>query len=277
MLRHPLRLLALTGDCPRAHSLYHQLPSRLQRQGRLERRLRADLRSDFPWMTALSFLPEEMGYRSLDEIAEVLERAPVEVQRTNRVDRESGRILQFPFIEEGAYIDARAELSGGIYVHAGVFIAPEAIVRMDEKFSLVPLVIGEGTNIQDEVLVHADAAAIGARCIVAHDAVVHGAVLEDDVTVYIKVVVDTNAHVGRGAFLDAGAYVGRGVTIPEGRYVGPLTAVRTQEEAQALPQVTPEQRAMREEVHAHNLAHARHYVEGQRTAIQETLEAYGLL
>lgn len=272
MMRHPLDLLAAAADHPLAHPLYHKGVRRALDAGRLTPALRADIRAEVPWMSALSYTPADLGFETLDDAAKAIEAADERVRFTNHIDRVRGRILQAPFFEEGAHVDARAELTGGVWVSRGVFIAPEAIVRMDEKSGLAPMIIGPDSNIQDEALVHADHAAIGARCIVAHDTVIHGATLEDDVTVYIKAIVDTDAHVGAGCFLDAACYIGRGVTLPPDRYVGPMQAVRSDDEARALPEITPEHRAMREHVLLHNRGHAIRYVRGQHDALAPLLE-----
>lgn len=271
MMRNPLVLLAARAEEHGAHPLYHGALHNLLRLGPLSPAVLGSLRADLPWVSAVGFSPRELGFASLDEAAAAIQAADFTVRRTNHIDRSSGRILQVPFIEEGAHVDARAELTGGVYVSRGVFIAPEAIVRMDEKARLEPLFIGEDTNLQDEVLVHADQGRIGARCIVAHNAIVHGAQLGDDVTVYIKAVVDTGSSVGSGAFLDAGAYVGRGVHVPENRYVPPLRAVCTSEEATALPTVQEQHRAMQTHVLEHNRIHARRYERAQREAITAAL------
>ncbi|TVQ99013.1 MAG: hypothetical protein EA398_12725 [Deltaproteobacteria bacterium] len=272
MIRHPLRYLAAAADLPRAHPIYHRAVRRALDTGRLTASVRAELRSDLPYMSALTFTPEMLGFDSLDAAAAAIAAGDERMRGTNHVDRERGLIIQAPFVEEGAHVDSRAELTGGIHVSRGVFIAPEAIVRMDEKSGLAPMVIGPESNIQDEALVHADHVAIGARCIVAHDAVVHGAKLADDVTVYIKAIVDTGAVVGPGTFLDAAAYVGRGVTIPPERYVAPMTAVTSDEIARSLPPIDDGHRRMRADVLAHNAEHAQRYVRGQFDALAEILD-----
>lgn len=273
MVRHPLTLLAAVADEAEAHPVYHVAIRNLLRAGPLLPAVQSVLRADLPWMSAVSYRPEDLGFDSIDSAARAIAAASPRIRRTNHVDRAKGLVLQAPFVEAGAHVDARAELTGGVYVSRGAFIAPEAIVRMDEKTTLEPLFIGEDTNLQDEVMVHADQGSIGARCIVAHNAILHGARLGDDVTVYIKAVIDTGASLGDGAFIDAGAYVGRGVAIPPGRYVRPLQAVCSTADAELLPPVLADHREMQASVLAHNRAHARHYMRAQREALTSALSS----
>jgi carbonic anhydrase/acetyltransferase-like protein (isoleucine patch superfamily) len=77
--------------------------------------------------------------------------------------------------------------------------------------------------------------------IVAHQAIVHGAVLQDEVTLYIQATADgAGTQIGRGSFLNQGSYVGKGIKVPPGRHVAPGQKVLTQKEADQLPPV-PEQ------------------------------------
>ncbi|MBU1238851.1 hypothetical protein KKF84_02560, partial [Myxococcota bacterium] len=128
--------------------------------------------------------------------------------------------------------------------------------RLDEVDIHDPLIIGENSNIQDCAVVHSTTTKIGSRVIVAHQAVVHGAVLEDDVTVYIQATVDGNGTViGKGSFLHQGSYVGKGVNVPENSYVAPGQKVMCQEQADALPPVPESLKRIHENVMAHNREH----------------------
>jgi carbonic anhydrase/acetyltransferase-like protein (isoleucine patch superfamily) len=160
-----------------------------------------------------------------------------EVRRVTWVDAD-GRLMQKPVVEPGSYVDPCALLIGGLIIRPGCYIAPFAVIRLDENNVPEPLIVGEQSNIQDHALVHSHTTRIGNRVIVAHQAVVHGAVLEDEVTLYIQATADGNGTViGRGSFLDQGAYVGKGIKVPAGRHVAPGRKVLTQPEADALPPV----------------------------------------
>jgi len=166
-----------------------------------------------------------------------LDQQPNDVRRVTWVDAE-GRLMQKPVVDPGSYVDPHALLIGGLIIRTGCYIAPFAVIRLDENNVPEPLIIGEESNIQDHALVHSHTTRIGERVIVAHQAVVHGAVLEDEVTLYIQAVADGNGTViGRGSFIDQGAYVGKGIKVPPGRLVAPGRKVLTQQEADELPPV----------------------------------------
>ena len=174
--------------------------------------------------------------------------------------RDGVGVVQQPYIEEGAYVDPRARLIGGIIIKSGCYVGPFAAIRMDEKSEPMPLIIDEGSNVQDSAVVHADTRSIGKNVIVAHQAIVHGAVVEDTVTLYIQAVADSGTTLGEGCFLHQGSYVGKNLTIAPGRYVAPGQKILTQQQADALPAVPPELLALRQHVLEHNHAHTRRYL-----------------
>ncbi|MCP4678771.1 MAG: hypothetical protein GY854_25445 [Deltaproteobacteria bacterium] len=151
---------------------------------------------------------------------------------------DGGVIIQGPVVKPGAFVDDTAQLIGGIIIEPGCYVGPYAVLRLDENETLEPLVVGEESNIQDGAVVHSTTQRIGRRVIVAHQAIVHGAQVEDDVTIYIQAVVDGGGTViGQGSFLHQGSYVGKGIRVPRGRYVEPGRKVLTQSEANELPSV----------------------------------------
>jgi len=174
---------------------------------------------------------------------------------------DDGSILQRPLIEEGAYVDPTAVLIGGMIIRPGCYIGPHAVIRLDEKASPEPFIMDEGSNLQDCAVIHSTATRIGKRVIVAHQAVVHGAAIEDDVTIYIQAVVDGSGTViGKGSFLHQGSYVGKGIRVPEGRLVEPGRKVLVQADADRLPPVPDTLKALAEHVLEHNQSHVRKYL-----------------
>ncbi len=170
---------------------------------------------------------------------------------------DGGVLVQRPVISD-TFVDPTAQIIGGAIIHSGCYIGPYAVVRLDEKPTPEPLIIGRDTNLQDFSVVHSTTQSIGERVVVAHQAIVHGAVIEDDVTIYIQAVADGGGTIiGRGGFLHRGSYVGRGIRVPEGRYVPPGQCVLTQAEADALAEVPEELRAMRDHVLELNASHCR--------------------
>ncbi len=190
--------------------------------------------------------------------------AQTETVRAVTTIAKSGAIVQQPFVEEGACVDPTAQLIGGVIIKRGCYVGPFAVVRLDEKEGAEPLVFGEDSNLQDCAIVHSTTTQIGRRVIVAHQSIVHGAKIEDDVTIYIQAVVDGGGTViGRGSFLHQGSYVGKGVRIPKGRYIAPGQKVLTQADADVLPPVPSELVQIRDHVLEHNRAHVSRHLEAQ--------------
>ena len=169
-------------------------------------------------------------------------------------------LVQTPFIQNDAYVDPTALLIGGMIISKGCYIGPYAVIRLDEKPSAQPLIIGEDTNLQDGSIVHSTTQNIGSRVIVAHQAIVHGATIEDNVTIYIQAVVDgAGTVIGDGCFIHQGAYVGKGINVPKARYVAPGQRILTQQEADALPPIPDALKAIRAHVMELNALHAKRH------------------
>ncbi len=194
------------------------------------------------------------GVDSLESALEWLAGQSEAVRAVTAVDG-LGRLRQRASIDPDSFVDPTAVLIGGIVIRRGCYVGPHAIIRLDEKSDAEPFVLDEDSNIQDCAIIHAETARIGRRVIVAHQAIVHGATVEDDVTIYIQAVADGGTVLGRGCFLHQGSYVGKGLQLPPGRYVAPGQKVLTQAEADALPEVPEALLAVRAAVLEHNRLH----------------------
>lgn len=118
-----------------------------------------------------------------------------------------------PVVDPSAFIAPTATLIGDVTVadHASVFFG--AAVRADAA----TISIGAGSNLQDNVVVHADPgfpARIGARVSVGHAAVVHGCTIEDDCLIGMSATVMNGAVIGTGSLVAAGAVVLEGTVVP---------------------------------------------------------------
>lgn len=121
-------------------------------------------------------------------------------------------------IDPTAYVAPGATLAGEVSVGRDASIWFNASLRGD----LEPIVIGAQSNVQDGCVVHVEhgrAARIGDRVTVGHGAIVHAAVIEDDVLIAMNAVVLSGCHVGRNSLVGAGAVVPEGTRIPEGSLV----------------------------------------------------------
>jgi gamma-carbonic anhydrase len=93
-----------------------------------------------------------------------------------------------------------------------------AVLRGD----IARIVVGEGTNIQDNAVVHlADDldAVIGAWCTVGHSAIVHACTVEDECLIGMGSVILDGAKIGARSIVGAGAVVTPGTIVPPGSMV----------------------------------------------------------
>ena len=98
-----------------------------------------------------------------------------------------------------------------------------AVLRGDEG----SIVIGRETSIQDCAVVHAHTV-IGDRCTVGHGAIVHGAVLGNNVMVGMGAIVLDGARIADNCLIGAGALVTGKMDAPEGSLIlgSPAKVVR---------------------------------------------------
>ena len=136
----------------------------------------------------------------------------------------------FPRVAPTAYVHPTATLIGRVNIKGKVFVGPHAVLRADEPgpYEMVePIVVGEGANIQDGVVVHAlggTGVRIGPGTSVAHSAVIHGPCeVGSDCFVGFGSVV-FNATLGDGVVVMHRALI-EGVTIPSARHVPSGAAV----------------------------------------------------
>lgn len=118
-----------------------------------------------------------------------------------------------PVIGDSVFTAPTAALIGDVTVGDFASVFYGASVRADSA----PIHIGEGTNLQDNVVVHADPgfpARIGDRVSVGHSAVVHGCTIEDDCLIGMSATVMNGAVIGSGSLVAAGAVVLEGTIVP---------------------------------------------------------------
>ncbi|MHB9129521.1 MAG: gamma carbonic anhydrase family protein [Armatimonadota bacterium] len=123
-----------------------------------------------------------------------------------------------PTFDDSVFIAPTATVIGEVTMGQNASIWYGASVRAD----IAPIVIGAESNVQDNASLHVDfdlPVIIGERVTIGHNAVVHGATLEDEVLVGMGAVVLNRAVVGKGSIIAAGAVVREGMIIPPGSLV----------------------------------------------------------
>jgi carbonic anhydrase/acetyltransferase-like protein (isoleucine patch superfamily) len=120
-----------------------------------------------------------------------------------------------PSIADDAFVAPTATIIGDVTIEAGASVWYGAVVRGDDG----PIVIRERANVQDGSVIHTTPTVtteIGVGATVAHQCVVHGAVLEDEALVGNGCVVLDGARIGSGSLVAALSLVQPGVHIPPG-------------------------------------------------------------
>ena len=140
-------------------------------------------------------------------------------------------------IDESVFIAPGAVIVGDVRLGAHSSVWYNAVLRGDSD----TISIGPRTNVQDGAVIHVDAGApclIGAGVTIGHQAVVHGALVEDDVLIGIGAIVLSGARIGHDCIIGAGSLVtGHSVIPPRSLVLGvPGRVVRqlADEEAQSI-------------------------------------------
>ncbi|MFF4760978.1 gamma carbonic anhydrase family protein [Streptomyces sp. NPDC001292] len=142
-----------------------------------------------------------------------------------------------PQVAEGTFLAPTATVIGDVALGAGASVWYGAVLRGDVE----RIAVGAGSNVQDNCTLHADPGfpvSVGERVSIGHNAVVHGATVEDDCLIGMGATVLNGAVIGAGSLVAAQALVPQGMRVPPGSLVAGVPAkVRrelTQEERQGI-------------------------------------------
>jgi carbonic anhydrase/acetyltransferase-like protein (isoleucine patch superfamily) len=142
---------------------------------------------------------------------------------------------------EGDRVPELRLLANRLRIHPSAWIAPSAVVVGDVtlgegssiwygcvlRADLEPIVIGDGTNVQDLTVIHVDdrlPTTIGHRVTIGHRCVVHGSTIEDEALIGMGAVLLSGSRIGKGALVAAGSVVKEGFEVPPGAIVAGVPA-----------------------------------------------------
>jgi len=151
-----------------------------------------------------------------------------------------------PQIAPSAWVADNAQVMGAVTMEADASVWFGATVRGDTEH----ITIGEGANIQDGSVLHADHGMplkVGKHVTVGHMVMLHGCTIGDESLIGIGAVVLNGAKIGKNCLVGAGSLVTEGKEFPDGSMImgTPAKVVR---------QLTPEQiQGLRQS--------AKHYIE----------------
>ena len=132
-----------------------------------------------------------------------------------------------PQLAEGAWVAGSAEVVGDVHLGANASVWFGCVLRGDSD----RLSIGEGSNIQDASVLHADAGVpltIGKNVSVGHKVMLHGCTVGDGSLIGIGAIVLNRAVIGKNCLVGAGSLVTEGKEFPDGSMIlgSPAKAVR---------------------------------------------------
>ena len=121
-----------------------------------------------------------------------------------------------PVTGKNCFLAETATLIGDVEVGENCSIWFNAVLRGDVHY----IKVGNNTNIQDNVVVHAtykkSPANIGNNVTIAHGAIVHGCTLKDNVMIGMNAVILDEAVVESDSIIAAGSVVTKGTIVESG-------------------------------------------------------------
>jgi carbonic anhydrase/acetyltransferase-like protein (isoleucine patch superfamily) len=123
-----------------------------------------------------------------------------------------------PDIHQSAWIADSAYVMGAVHLHANTSVWFNAVIRGDTE----TITIGEGSNIQDLAVIHADnglPVVIGKHVTVGHQVMLHGCTIGDESLIGIAAVVLNGARIGKHCVVGAGSVVTEGKEFPDGSLI----------------------------------------------------------
>ena len=121
---------------------------------------------------------------------------------------------KFPIIPDSCYISESVDLIGDVTLGENVSLWFGTIVRGDMHF----ITIGNRSNIQDNSVIHVTTdvspTRIGDEVTVGHNAIIHGATIEDRCLIGMGAIIMDDVVIGEGSIVGAGAVVPPNMIIP---------------------------------------------------------------
>ena len=133
-----------------------------------------------------------------------------------------------PQVADTAWVADNAQVIGEVTLAADSSVWFGATLRGDTA----TIHIGEGSNIQDGSVVHADhgmPVTVGRHVTVGHQVTLHGCTIGDGSLIGIAAVVLNGAKIGKHCLVGAGALVTEGKEFPDGSMIlgSPARVVKT--------------------------------------------------
>jgi len=119
-----------------------------------------------------------------------------------------------PKIADGVFLAPNSSVIGNVEIAENASVWFGVVIRGDND----PMRIGEGTNIQDNSVLHSDPGfplIIGRDCTIGHSAIVHGCTIGDGTLIGMGATILNGAVIGKSCLVGAGALVTENMQIPD--------------------------------------------------------------
>lgn len=116
-------------------------------------------------------------------------------------------------INPSAFVAKNATIIGTVTIGKDASVWFGAVVRGD----MAEIIIGDESNVQDNAVVHVDfgkPSIIGNGVTVGHGAIIHGAVVKDNVLIGMGSILLNGAVIGENSVIGAGTVVTEGFEVP---------------------------------------------------------------
>lgn len=126
--------------------------------------------------------------------------------------------MKTPEIAESAFLAPDAVILGDVHIGEDCSIWFHAVIRAESE----EIRIGEGSNIQDNAVVHVDQGhpvTIGNHVTVGHGAIIHGCCIGDNTLIGMGAILLNGASIGKNCIIGAGALVTQNTIVPDNSMV----------------------------------------------------------
>ena len=121
-----------------------------------------------------------------------------------------------PLVADNSFLHPQAIVIGAVTIGSHCFIGPGAVLRGD----LGIIEVGDGTNIQDNCVIHADREVIiGENIIIGHGTIIHDVVLKPGVVVGMGAILMNGVVAEEDVIIGAGSLVKENFKIPPRKIV----------------------------------------------------------
>ncbi len=145
----------------------------------------------------------------------------------------------WPKIDASAFVDPSSQIMGNVHIGPNVYVGPLSVIRADEVDSegkVYPVIIEEGSLIQDGVIIHARAGTmvkIGPRANIAHGVIIHGPCeIQQDCFLALRAAI-YNSTLEEGVWVGIGTIIMR-TTIPSHTMIPAGSVVRSNDDIRAF-------------------------------------------